>query len=322
MSVACKSRKSLIYLTVFSSLAALSCSVFGYLTLPLASGLYAAVLLTEKQGKRFASYILPVATFVLNFFINGIFSLEGGAYVALGVIIYFCYVKDRSKSETVFYVSLITFLLTVLSMVILPFEVSGVVTVSAIREFYRQIYLDLKTQFVSYITEIVGVGTLGESYFLFNVFEAEELFWQISILSLPTLMIFSFSLTGLSIKLFDFVRERQECSVERSNLWFFNPSTPTAVFYVILSLVSSVATGNDVVSLSIQILYYFFFLIYLYLGIKSVFRFVARRTGSKVALLIVLFSFLALSTAIMQIISYVGAFTSISNNKRKSNEQS
>ncbi len=318
MAVTKQSQKSLIYLVIFTALAAVSCFLFGYLTLPLAAGLYSSVLLYEKSTRRVASYILPVFTFVLNFFINGIFSLEGGAYVALGVIIYFCFVKERSKAETSFYTSLATFLLVTLSLVLLAFDEMGVARVSAISDFYRRIYMDLRNEFLSFVMDIIQTDSLGVNYFAFNIYEANALFMDIIILTIPTLMILSFFIAGLSIKLFDVFKSKSAPSFTRDNEWSFSTPTPTAVFFIVISFLASVTAGNSILELSVRILYFFFFILFLYLGIKSTFGFLSRRFSSSFSILIILSAYFLLSSAILQILSYVGAIANIVNNRSKS----
>ena len=168
-----KSQKHFVFLTLSSFITALSAAFFGYISLPLAAGLYASILLFESNKKRFFSYVLPIVTFIFNFLINGFLSLEGVAYALLGALIYLLYTVNISKTDAVLYSSLLTLVLILISLALLSFDAIGVVRLSAISEFYFQLYNDLKNAFMAFATTLVEEDSLGFKRFVFNVFEAE-----------------------------------------------------------------------------------------------------------------------------------------------------
>jgi hypothetical protein len=307
--------KNLIYLSVFTFLFALLTSLFGYFALPISSAFYAAVLLCEKAEKRFFSYLLPLLTFVINFFINGIFSVEGVGYALVGIVIYFAYTKGASKADTAFYLSVLTVILMLGSLLILPFDDTGVVRWSAVTDFYHYLFVNLKNTFVSYVTGIISVDELGIKSFAFNVFEANELFLEIIILFIPVIMIFAFLLSGISLKAFTLLKSRY-VSDDDGRDWSFRLSNLMSFFYIIISFISSLAGGKSTFDLSVNVLYYFFFAIFAYLGIKLVYTFLRDKFNRSAALMFILIIFFSFSLLFLQILSYVGAVCSIIQNKR------
>ena len=90
---------SLPSLVIFAFLSGALCTLFGYIFLPVAAGIYASLLFAESKGKPVFSYLVPVATVALNFFLNGFYSLEGVAYVVVGLVIYRLYRSGKTKNE-------------------------------------------------------------------------------------------------------------------------------------------------------------------------------------------------------------------------------
>ena len=310
-----KSRKNTIYLSLFTFLSAILCSLFGYLALPLAAAFYSSVLLAERNSRPFFSYVLPILSFIVNFFLNGIFSFEGIAYAIIGFIIYLAYVKSRKKAETAFYTSIAAFLLIIASLLIYPFNEMGVVRLSAIREFYYYVLTEIKSEFINYVTQIVSENELGIKSFAFNLYEANDLFVEIMMLIIPAFMISAFLISGVSLKLFSSFKSHYKLEKEERE-WSFSLSTTTAVFYIVVSFISSVATGSDVFSMSASILYYFFFAVFAYIGLKLLYGFVYQKLSKTFSLILVFLILFSFSLLPYQILSYVGAISSIIKAKK------
>ena len=113
-------------LVIFTLLSAIVCMMVGYVFVPIAAGMYSALLVAEKRGRFFFSYIIPVITVALNFFLNGFYSLEGISFAIVGFVLYLLYQKNKTKNETAFWITSIILLLFALSGVLLAFEDTGI----------------------------------------------------------------------------------------------------------------------------------------------------------------------------------------------------
>ena len=306
-----KTKKHNHLLVLISFITALSQIALGYLAMPFAAGFYAALLFSENGKRRLFSYVLPIFSFVLNFLINGFLSLEGVAYAMLGALIYLLYTFKFKKADAVFFSTLLTLLLASLSLVLLAFDVIGVVRASAISEFYMQIYKDIKDGFMAFSTTLVEEDALGLKKFVFNVFEAEELFLELAILFVPLLMVTSLIIAGIAIKIFDFLVKKANQTGIKAREWTFNVSRITAVFYLFLALISGVATDSGVISLSVQTLYFIFLAVFFYLGLRSVFNFISNKSSKPIGALIAIGAIVLFSTFIFELLSFVGAFIAL-----------
>ena len=127
-------------LAVSCVLSVIGCILLGYFMLPLAAAFYAGVLLYEKPNKRILSYVIPIVMFTLNLLLSGLFSLEAIAYVLVGLVIYICSSKNKSKGESVFWTTLLIAVLILISAIILPFDLNGSVGLISIKQFYSNLY--------------------------------------------------------------------------------------------------------------------------------------------------------------------------------------
>ena len=246
--------------------------------------------------------------------------MEGVAYALLGALIYLLYTVNISKTDAVLYSSLLTLVLILISLALLSFDAIGVVRLSAISEFYFQLYNDLKNEFMAFATTLVEEDSLGFKRFVFNVFEAEQLFSEIIILTVPVLMVLSLVTVGLSVKIFDSFEKRYQTPSVRKREWSFKLASITAFFYLFLSLISSVATDTGVISLSVQTLYYIFLSVFFYIGLRSVFRFISKRSSKQISFIILIGALMLFSTFIFELLSYVGAFVSVHEGKKSENQ--
>ena len=231
--------KMITSLSVLTSVAVLACICFGYIALPFAAGMYAALLIYDS--KKIISVTLPIAFFVLNIFLSGIFSLEAIAYVITGALICFMYKRGASKAETAFWVSLTTIFLLVCSVVLFAFNSMGKIELSAIKEFYMGLYDESKTVFIDLLVS-AGDSLESDHSLAYNVYEAELLYNQLIFSIIPMTMVFAFALAGISLKILS--REiRKYSGVESGiDLWSFRTPNLVAWFYVANKQITDIAT--------------------------------------------------------------------------------
>lgn len=313
--------KNLAILALLTATFGLSCSFFGYLTLPFAAAACTALFIYEDKNKRIASYIIPVSTFVVNFTINGFFSLEGIAYAIIAFLFSLLYVKKHFKADVAFVLTTITLMLILFSCVLIAFDAVDAISVSAINEFYHDVYTGFKKEFVSLFTETVTTDSDGVKYFYLNSVEAEELFANLISLTIPILLIAAMLTTGVTIKLFDAFVKRFDINVRKST-WSLTTPTLTAVFYIaILILASIIDDSNTVFYLSVISIYNIFAILYAYIGFKIMFPLIFARLSKPVAVLICIAAFISFGMLIIQIFSIVGVLITIIKNKSFSKQE-
>jgi hypothetical protein len=277
----------------------------GYITLPFSAGFYAALLYFEKKSKIF-SIMIPAVIFVINILINGIFSLEAIAYVIIGLILYLCFLKKNSKSDTVLYITLTTFVLVILSFIFLGAKETGTVKPEMIARFYSGVYFTLKDYFVDTISSITVKDDKGLLYFAINRAEAEEYFNYAITMLIPIFSILSMILSGITIRIFT-GGIRKYSTDEYVDNWIFHLSTPTAVIYVIASIVrcfnSPMLLSYTVDAVTMILLIPFF-----YIGITILYNLLSGSKGRFFAVAVIVVAFLLSASFAITVLSYIGVY--------------
>lgn len=305
-------KSNIVFLAFMTSLSALGCILVGYFAFPFAVAYYAALLWYEKPEKRALSYIIPSIVFVLNFVFNGIYSLEGIAYVAVGLIIFFCFKKGVSKGETVFYAVLATVLLLTFSAFLFAFDYTGAANYSSVELFYSKIYMECRNDFLSRVTSIVTADKLGIRYFAMNSIEADLLFRDMVYLVIPVTVILSFFLVGLSCKLFtsNLAKYSEDETIVSS--WNFRVSSLLSYFYILVCLtILFVRNSDSVFAISVSHLHLILLTVFAYVGFVCIYYLIAPFKGTAFTVLILVFACILLSSFAFDLLSYVGAYFSI-----------
>jgi len=310
-------RSVMIRYTLLTVLSAIGCSLLGYLLLPFAAAFYAAVLVYEKSERRVVSYVLPVVIFVINFLLRGIYSLEAVAYLAVGLIIFFCVKNNKSKGETSFWISFAILVLAALSFILLLLELSADAGYTSARSFFAEYYGKFKTEFLERVSLLISERGDGEYVFLYNHYEAQMFFREIVIYTIPLTILASFVISGITLKLF--VRTVEKNSDENSEIysWNFGTSNIVSYFYIMLAVVALIANSDgSIFSFVIFTLNTLFTAIFAYIGIKTLYYAILSRKDSRVfAIILIVIMFVLLSSYAFQLASYFGVIVNILMNK-------
>ncbi len=307
-------KNEIVTLAFLTSLFSIGCILLGYIMLPFASAYYAMLLYVEKPQKRVLSYVLPVLFFVINFVvrgfsIKGLLSLDAIVYVILGIIIYHTYKFDKSKGEGVFYATLLTAVAMVFSLIFLAFNSIGAFGMATLEQYYNSIITPIKNDFINLLTSVITQNELGEYISNVNVYQAKAIFRQTMLMSIPVLIITAFSLVGISFKLFTALVKRRDGENRKNCTWRFRATTPVAIFYIIVSVITLFATQEgDMFSLVANMLYMIFFVVFFYIGFNYSVSLIAHKLNRAVATLIVIGAIFILSSFATQLISYVGVY--------------
>ena len=307
----------IVKLSALTTIGAFACMLMGYLFLPLASAAYAALLVYEKSSRRVISYALPIVLFTVNLLLNGIFSLEGVIYVAIGLIMFFSVKYGRTKGETVFWVCLAVTVFILLSAIAIAFDATSSVSALSIKQFYSNLYINLKSYFIDTVTALTVTDKNGTTSFAYNVFEAESLFNELVVSLVSVLLLASLILTGLALKLFVSLVNRYACEESEIVFWNFKTSNLVAIFYIVISVISFfLGYDSGIFAAVIVTLNTLFSAVFAYIGLKFVFYFITSHGKSKIfaVILIVIISVLISSFAVL-IFSYIGVYVNIVSNR-------
>ena len=304
-------------LSILTAISVFGCVLLGYLILPFASAFYAALLIYEKPSKRILSYVLPVALFSLNFLLNGIYSLEGVAYIAIGVIIYFSLKRNITKGETAFWISLAVSLFAIISLIFVAFKSTGAVGILPIKQFYSNLYLNFRTQFIETVTSLKIVNDDEILIFAYNSYEAQRIFREIIISFVSIFIVFVFVIAGVTLKLFVTTANKYSDEDDPIYNWDFKASSIVAIFYVLLSLICLMFSNDgSTFAFVIMTLNTLFSVMFAYIGAKSIFYLILSKGKSVIfALIVIALAWILLSSFAISVFSYIGVYINLIMNR-------
>ena len=314
-----KKKQAVLITAIIAVLCGVLNSFLGEIFLPPTAALLAALFLFENGGKRIFSYVVPSCLVIINVFIGGIYSVLGIAPIILALIIYFMYKNGRNKSECAVALTATAGVLILLSLYFAAVNATESFDFEAIKGFYIEIYEELKAGFVNQLSELSTVNPELESP-IFTEDELALIFDSIAGQLISMLVIVSFLIAGVALKLFSLLIYRFEKEPHVIVGWRFKITNVFAYFYAILLLLNIfVGSGLGVVELVIINLYNIFMAIFAYFGFMVAREFLSRgRSGGFGTVMLVIGIFL-LSALALQILSVIGLIYTIIDNKNKGN---
>ena len=303
---------------ILTAVFALGSSVFGYILLPFAASFYAGLLVYEDKKRRILSFLVPVAVFIINFFIAGtIYSLEAVGYVLLGLIIFIAVKLNLSKAETAFWMSLCTVALLAVSLIFIPLSLG----LDSVIGFYQELLLRFENFFTEYIIAATAEAEDGILNFYYNQYEASAIFKELILLSVAVFPIVAFLISGVALKLFSAIARKN--SPEDSGILEWRFSTPNTVvyFYIIVMILAFMsAEDNGAFALVIAILNAIFTVVYAYSGASFVVGFFVMRGRSSIfGMLILILAMIVFSSFALHFLAIFGAYLTLTLNKLKKN---
>ncbi len=307
----------LISLSILTVIFAFCGMLLGYVFLPFAAAYYAMLIWHERSDKRILTYIIPPAIFIINFFINGIFSLEGIAYAVLGAVIYFSYKNKKSKGETAFWSVLLIVAFIAISLIFLAFNSIGKANIAAITEFYSSLTELYREKFIEMATSITREDkNTGLIFFAYNSYQAGQLFDEMLIMLIPIAVIAAFLLAGITLKIFCHGMKKRTGDVRGINSWNFKTTSLIAYFYLIISVIALFTySQSGAFPLIITTLNSIFGMVYAYVGFTFIYDIIAHAKGPIFALTVMFFSLMFLSSFAVQLLSYIGVYYTVITNK-------
>lgn len=308
-------KSEIAFLSIMTLIFGFCCLFLGYLILPVAAGFYAALLLIEKKESRVFSYIIPLIPLVVNVFVNGFYSLEAIGYVIIGAIVYFGFDRNKSKASTVFFATLIFILLMIISLALLAFDELGTFKISALADFYADLYESLKTKVIAFLTAYTSVDEEGFIFYNFNASQAVDMYNSFIFSLIPICVIFAFFTVGITIKIFHLRARRYDSSRERLFAWKFVTSPFIAYSYIAILALASLSS-QGLVGISLTFVSSILMAVYFYIGICTVFRFISSKKGNRFAVFAIFMFIVIFYSFAPEIISFIGVF--VNNSAYKS----
>jgi len=309
-------RAELVFLCAMTLVFGFCCLIFGYLMLPVAAGFYAALLSAEKKENKIFSYILPLVPLTANIFINGFYSLEAIAYVAVGAIIYYGYDRKKDKALVTFFASVAVIAFMFLSMLLLAFDEIGSFEASVPMDYYTDLYLVGKKEFVSAITSFTSIDSDNIVFYKFNAAEAVDMYNSVIISFIPIISVFSLISVGIASKLLSSLMRKYDSEDARLKDWHFITTPFMAYAYLLLTALVSLSS-QGIIGLSLSFVCSILMVVYYYIGICALFSFICAKKGKKFAFISIAAAHVIFLSFVPQIISFIGIFVNNTLYKNK-----
>ena len=315
-----KYSKNMTSIAVLTAIFGIATVFLGYLIVPISAAFYATLLISENKNKRILSYILPVTIVFLDFslnWVNGFFSEQSIAYVVLGLVLYFCYTKKRSKCECATLLTATTCIFMAIGLVFLGFNEIESPNFAALAELIKGIYYSEKNVFIEYLSSISSTDEFGIEFFAITREYAEELFHTILCIIPAIFVILAFAISGLAIKFFSAFSKNRIEEDEINDKWMFIPSTIFTYVYITLAILSTFASGNDIFTLTVINLNCILLPVFAYVGVKFIYFILSSKRGGFFAIVIIAAAICLLTITAIEILSYIGAYITLATNKTK-----
>lgn len=295
------------FVALLTGLAAAMFFVSGLFFIPLCAASLSALFISERGKRRIFSYLAPILIVVIDAAFNAFYSFNCLVSLLIALILYFCFTKNRAKSECAVYITILISAYTFLAFLLLGFFLTKTFSLESVSEFYSEEFAFIKEQFSVMFEQFAAEESVNP-----ELYSPEYISLMFSELynSLTALVaVFSFLLCGVTFKIFAaFTKHIPEFCYKKER-WIFETSSLFAYFYIALIILSFITATDEFFGILISNLNTVFMFVYAYLGYKFVSAVFANRgLFSRVLLFgaIIFFS----GTAI-QILSYIGVYFTI-----------
>ena len=306
---------------IFFSFVTLICggiyAFIGQIALPVLTSFCAALFLLENPQKRYLSILIPAAIIIINFLINGIYFVVSFEFVILSVILAVIYKKGASKAFAVAFMTVISFVFSIIYLYFYPFDSVGSLNPAAIIEFYSNLISEFKQEFVATLSSFAVQNENGVSEYLMSADEAEAIFSLVINMTVGFIASIAFIISGLTLKLFvNLVGKRSENGISKG-FETFMPSTVVSVFFIILCLFNVFSQGETVLEIAMANLGIVFSLSYAYIGLKCIFEFMEMMNRKSIFWIMLIVGIVITGSTIIQLLSYVGVYFALIISKNK-----
>ncbi len=317
----------IILLSLIAVLSGAVAALVGELFAALSGATLAIIFLLDRKRCKpiyIANCVLLVAINVGANIIYGefltVFSIE---IVLVSLILAICYKARTAKSFCAALITSVFALLILASIYLYGAAAISDFSLSAVMDFYSRYLAEMREGFIGMIEQAVeSGGNLAQlAEYPTSYEELGAIFDAMIRGSLSILIILSFALAGVTLKLFSLTVGKLSDDGAVAE-WRFITSNVYAYFYIIIAFVSIfIGSGADILSIAVNCMFNVFTFVFAYVGFLTVLNMLNNRFRRGVCWLILIAALLMLSSLAIQILSYFGAFTTIAVNKARGREQ-
>jgi hypothetical protein len=304
----------MLVLSLLTLVTAISYGYIGEFSLPFSAAFCAALFLFDNKERRILSYLIPSISVVILFLLRGPYYLIGAEYIILAIILYVCYTSSISKAETSIYLTLTAAVFLIVSFYLSGAKQIGSFVIDDVIKYYSDSFSIIRTEFVKILSSYQYELKDGTTSTLMS---AEEAFYYVDrYLSLFGVLIgaISFAIAGFMIKIFTSSALKICKNGILKSFSVFLPSSMVAYFYVILSLISIFIGFDSNFEIAIKTAAEILMLVFAYIGFRY-FLMLAKPSERKTSLYFILvIGFLVMPGLAIEILSFIGAWFSISCN--------
>jgi len=309
-------KKVMAILSALTFIAGIGVGAFGELLLPIASAITAALFIFESPKTRFLSYLIPSLSIAANCILFGLYSLISIQFVLVALILALCYRFGLRKAETSVYLTLAIFVLMLVGLYVSAAKEIGSFSLSGVSEYYNELVAKLRdsiyellTSENSSVTVSSGIGSIADDATIKEYVNSLTDF-------LPSVFaILAFALTGFTVKLFVFIMLKISKHGILKGFAHFIPSSLISYVYVVISIIAMFINDTSVFSLAIVNTSQLLMFVFAYVGLQYVLALGAVSGRRSLIFTLAIAAFILAPQGAIQILSYLGAWFSISFGK-------
>ncbi len=311
-------KKTLLIISLLSILFGVLSCVLGDIIMPLLIASLATLYLFDSSARRTYSVSVSLVLIVLNF-ASFSFGISVSAFapcaIILGLILCHSYVKDQSKSDSAYIMTLIAAAFTLLSCVLLAMMERGAFTWEAVTSYYGELHDSIRALFISTMVDIYSASGIEVTE------EIVASLFDMQIRSLISyLVIGGFVIVGLGMKAFSLAVSKLSENKQHIEEWRFKATNIFAYFYFVLIIASLfVGSADSIFAVSVLNLYNIFLVIFAYVGFNYAMTILTMKMKKGTAFIILIALLAVFSSLAMQVFAVMGVMftlrSSRSNNR-------
>lgn len=302
---------------VFSSLAALI-GQLGVFLIPLIAPPLCAIFLYDRTKNRILSILIAASAVALDAIFNLAASFNALAAVIMSIFVVLSIKKGYQKSFSAAVSTVFLALLFLVYAYISAFDAIGKFDFALATSYLAELFESIKSELFEYMKDFYANTPVSQG----GVEVSDELIAEIINLyfnlMISVVLVVSFALVGFTFKGLSLIINLTAEDSKEFGKWRFVTSSVFAYFFLAVWFLQIFVSGNQIVGIAILNLYEVFAFVYAYLGFGLSCYFFTMRLGRRgLATFIVLFLIVLFSSAAIQVLSVVGAFSMITYNRAK-----
>ncbi len=298
-------------------------SLFGVfisdIVLPVSAALLAVIFLLEHSGKKyfsvFASVIILASNALSVFLLEG-FIFSGVETVLLAAIIAFCFSKNTSKAEAAFLLTAVASIFIVLNAIFFAMVTEGRFDFQTVKLFYTDLYELIKSELVSSLSLLKDSLPENSVYGLITSDDVVRVLDSFIAMLVSFIAISGFVIAGFALKIFSVSVSLLSGEKEIFSKWRFGTGNMFAYFYLVLFVLQIFTAGAaGLFAVLVANLSNIFCVVYAYLGFNFALTLLSHKRSVAFSFIMLLIGLVFFSSLMVEILSIIGAFVTISENK-------